>query len=230
VSWQRVFFPKRAVPTRVAYAELLASVKVEWSNLQPAALARTVRAMLQGEIHLKGLHAIFDLSQDGLVSVQELQQALKLLLPQLSDDQAAEVSRRIAPEMADLTFGTVIDRLLGFVPPLDLPDPALADELAELRQRIVAWAKPEDRSPHTALWRFFQEFDEASSTWRTAMACSPSKKRSMASNSWSHLRHMLASLPKQAASCSGNVAMQSGWRNWLMCWIPTTQARSPSWS
>ena len=27
VSWQRVFFPKRAVPTRVAYAELLASVK-----------------------------------------------------------------------------------------------------------------------------------------------------------------------------------------------------------
>ncbi|OLQ15309.1 hypothetical protein AK812_SmicGene450 [Symbiodinium microadriaticum] len=82
-----VFFPKRAAPTQISYNQLLSAVKVEWNALQPAALSRLVRAMLLGEIHLEGLHAIFDLSQDGLVSVQELQQALKLLLPRLSEDQ-----------------------------------------------------------------------------------------------------------------------------------------------
>ncbi|CAJ1375275.1 unnamed protein product [Effrenium voratum] len=151
----RIF--SKNVPTEVDFQELLAAVKVEWLQLSTAEVVRLVRAMLEGEIHLAGLQAIFDFSQDGLVSPQELQQAMQLLQPGLSEERAQHLGSLIAPEGQELSFAAIIDRLLRFAPRrLE----GAAAECRPLREGLLRWAAPSDGSPYTALLRFFQAFDE----------------------------------------------------------------------
>eukprot|EP00435_Cladocopium_sp_Y103_P019887 s640_g4.t2 len=161
VPWQRIFFQKRSPPVEgVDYRQLLEAVKVEWLQLNTAEVGRLVRAMLEAEIQLSGLQAIFDSSQDGLVSLQELQHALQLLQPKMPEERAQHLAWLIAQnEGKDMSFGTMIDRLLVYAPALSTDEPQQL-QLRQLREGLIQWAEPSDGSVHTALLRFFQAFDK----------------------------------------------------------------------
>ncbi|CAL1129383.1 unnamed protein product [Cladocopium goreaui] len=161
VPWQRIFFQKRSPPLEgVDYRQLLEAVKVEWLQLNTAEVGRLVRAMLEAEIQLSGLQAIFDSSQDGLVSLQELQHALQLLQPKMPEERAQHLAWLIAQnEGKEMSFGTMIDRLLVYAPSLSSDEPQQL-QLGQLREGLIQWAEPADGSVHTALLHFFQAFDK----------------------------------------------------------------------
>ncbi|OLQ15377.1 hypothetical protein AK812_SmicGene449 [Symbiodinium microadriaticum] len=104
--------------------------------------------------NVEELFKMLNTNGDGRLSATELVQGLAALFKQgplagsihvlssrtyrnrafvISLVRAAELCRLLDPEMKELFFGTVVDRLLSFVPSPDFPA-SLADELTELRQ------------------------------------------------------------------------------------------------